>query len=107
MDKHDIQDYMPCAWINANNPVPLSKGKFKYYYVEKEINNELSLFGVRNYEYAHPQTEFVKLTLDVSECIIKKAKEGTPEYSSLFLLLNSQKAIESSNFFKEYYEFHS
>lgn len=99
----NIASYMPCAWINAHNPTPLEKSDFHHLFVTEGEHNKLSLYGTRTYTYDHPQAPGdCKITVDVSECIIEKAKQGDPEWSMLFLLLNAQNAIKASTKYVEY-----
>lgn len=94
--------YISCAYINAHNPIPIKKGPVKHTYVTED-NNMLSLHGVRTYYYDHPDAPgSAFITVEESECILKDAKIGTPEYSVLWILQHAQNSVKSLQQFREH-----
>jgi hypothetical protein len=89
----EIENYIPCAFINAN-VLPVKKSKYTCTYVY-ENNGKLNLIGIRSYYYKHPDApNDAYLIVENEEFILRDIKTSDiAEYSVLYLLLQAQNAI--------------
>lgn len=88
--------FIPCAFVNTTEP-PLSKKPWAGFFVQESHDREqsLSLYGSRDLVYKHPDVPEEAVLQVYQQEHLLTAKQGSPEYPILYLLLQAQKAAEA------------